>query len=85
MVALQRGCQICIISLFSLPLLQCLTRLHMLDGTTARPFFPRRANGAIIAQVDGSEEERDLDGMAINVDLEYQVGEGGDCLCPQVG
>ena len=52
----------------------------MLDGTTARPFFPRRANGAIIAQVDGGEEERDLDGMAINVDLEYQVGEGRDCL-----
>ena len=52
----------------------------MLDGTTARPFFPRRANGAIIAQVDGGEEERDLDGMAINVDLEYQVGGGRDCL-----
>ena len=46
----------------------------MLDGTTTRPFFPRRpGNGAIISQVGDDEEERDLDGMAINVDLDYQV------------
>ena len=46
----------------------------MFDGTTARPFFPRRPNGAIIAQVGNDEDERDMDGMAMNVDLDYQVG-----------
>ena len=46
----------------------------MLDGTTSRPFFPRRpGTGAIISHIGDEEEERDLDGMAINVDLEYQA------------
>eukprot|EP00798_Chlamydomonas_sp_ICE-L_P021903 gene21903-28945_t len=54
--------------------------LHMLDGTLQQPFFPRGANGAIL-KGDGVDA-LDLDGMTVNVDLDYQVrgslgGRGG--------
>jgi hypothetical protein len=45
----------------------------MLDGSTQRPFFPRRANGEIIMHMEGDKVERDLDGMATEVHLDYQV------------
>lgn len=52
----------------------CRKYLRMLDGTLREPFFPRRANGAII---QSAEDDMDPEGISQSINLDLAADDTG--------